>query len=155
MSGSAATQDVILENGRFQIDIPGIASSKMAMRWEIDPFTVDMTQVTSGDNAGYVQLKPGAAKFGTATFHFHVDMATQNADLQTWVNSVTTGGSGQQSSVLRKNITINCYDRKKNLARSFTLNDAFPIHFDRGDMALDSKTLECKLVVQIGYVTFT
>jgi len=146
---SAAPHDIILENGRFQIDIVGIASSKMVMQVDIDPMTVDIQQVTSGDNAGYRQIKPGSCKFGTATFVFHVDEATQNSDLQNWVKLVAQGSQND----IRKTISVNFFDRTKTQKRSFTLGDCFPILFDRGDLSTDAKVTECKLQVQIGMVT--
>jgi len=146
---SSAAHDIILENGRFQVDIVGIASSKMVMQVDVDPMTIDIQQVTSGDNAGYRQIKPGACKFGTATFVFHVDEATQNADLQNWVKLVAAGSEPD----IRKTISINFFDRTKTQQRSFTLGDCFPILFDRGDLSTDAKVTECKLQVQIGTVT--
>jgi len=144
-----ATQDKYLENGRFQLQADGITSAKYLMGTSIDPMKIEVIECTTGDTQKYRLLKAGATSYGTAKFTFHVDAATNNKDIYDWFAAVQGGDSANT----RKIMSVQLLDRKKNVARTFNLNDCFPIEVHQSEYTTDSKANELTLTVQIGYVT--
>jgi len=117
-----APEDEILIGGNFKVDIQGAGSCDDIVSVDVDPIEIEMHDVTQSNDSQWRTFRPGQARFGAARFTFRVQDSQCNDDLRNWMRELIRDGDK-----VRKSISIVLLDRHGEPARSYSLNDTYPI----------------------------